>query len=137
MPAFVSADDLADLKATFNKNVEAWNNRDINKICESFHNLAVVYWENSIIPDDGKTTLCNNLKEWFANNNETIQVTPVTPTFRLAGNIGIVFGLNNVSIKLKEGPPESTTQRITTVFVKEGNKWLQISQNHAIVSVGD
>ena len=136
VPVFASADDLDDLKANDNKIREAWNNRDARQICEAYHDKAINVWPESVFSLDGKSDICDSVKNWFENTNETIQINPLKRTFHVAGDIGIVFGISEVTIKLKDGPRESRTERCTSALTKEGNKWLVVSHSCAIVSVG-
>ena len=136
VPQFALGDDMGDLKATYEKAIQAWNNLDAETIASMVYPGAVSFDYDAAFP--GPTTeitqeqRANMLKTWF-NNVEYISISPYNLQYKVVGNTGIIWGHGSMSIKMKGEPAHTLHQRITTTWIKSNGKWFMlIAHNSAI-----
>ena len=135
-PAALHADDVDDLKATFEQLVKAINSRDPDTFVALAHEGVVSYSPISPFPVVGKAASRQGVETLF-NNNESLTITPINPQFSVVDNTGIVWGHFATAFKPKDGPMDISFLRCTFTFVKSEGKWLRVSHHLSAVPSGN
>lgn len=119
-------DDLADIQASFQAEVNAFNAHKQNAFITSAHTDIVVF--GTLSPDviRGKIALQELIRDYFATHADAF-FAPVYSDFRVAGTVALAWGhytLSDISIKdlAKDGPQQLSHGRYTFTFTKIDEK---------------
>jgi ketosteroid isomerase-like protein len=118
--------DLDDLKASFNAEIEALDSRNLDAAVALVHDGIVLFSLFSPFPVDGKDEFRQAIQEYFANY-EQATFAPSNPQFHIVGNTGIAWGYYQLSAKLKDGPSGYFHGRYLFTYTQSEGKWLMIS----------
>jgi hypothetical protein len=129
------AGDVDDLKATYEKAVTMYNNKD-EAWFAVFHDNSVSFHPTAPFALDGNAQNKQAVKTfWGSIDSTTFQ--PVNPQYRVIGNIGLVWGHYAFANKPKDGGMRTTYGRFTTVCVKSDGKWIIVSTHYSAVPSGN
>ncbi len=122
----VRGDDVDSLRASFEREIGAFNARDLDTLMDNQHESVVALNPASVAVVDGKPARRQAYETLYANTDRVV-VTPKNPQFRVIDNTGIVWGEYSIMTKAKDKPEESTASvRFTRTYVKSGGKWLLV-----------
>lgn len=124
MPQYTIGADVDDLKAHYEKWVQAFNSLDAATIAKSVEPGLVVYNTNSPFAEVLLTqdSFKQSMQNWFSGL-ESLNIVPVNLQYKVVGNTGIMWGYLSSTSKPKDGPSEAAHCRITTTFVKSSGQW--------------
>ncbi|MGE0681352.1 MAG: DUF4440 domain-containing protein [Candidatus Binatia bacterium] len=120
--SFVQGDEVDGLRASFEREIAAFNARDLDTLMDNQHEQVVALSAASPASVDGKSARRHAYETLFANT-ESVTVTPKNPQFRVVDNTGIVWGEYSIAAKPKDKPLTTTSVRFTRTYVKTGGKW--------------
>jgi len=118
----VHGDEVDRLRASFEREIAAFNARDLETLMSNQHEHVVALNPTSPTPVDGKAARRHAYQTAFAAT-ESVTVTPQHPQFRVVDNTGIVWGEYTVTTKPKDKPPTTSTVRFTRTYVKSDGQW--------------
>ena len=119
----VIADDLADLKATHDRFVKAWNTGDLDTFFEIWQDGGIwlpVSEAFPVVTDSaiGKQMFSKWLETHFSRE------TWYKKDFRVIGDVGLVWSVRtSISIVKATGMGKRTFAKESVVFVKSEGKW--------------
>ena len=117
------ADDLADLKATNDRFVKAWNTGDMNTFFEIWQDGGIWLPVSQAFPVVTNSAIG---KQMFSKWLEThfSRETWYKKDFRVIGDVGLVWGVRtSTSIVKATGIGKRTFAKESVVFVKSEGKW--------------
>lgn len=135
-PALGHADDVDDLKASFEQWVQALNALDLNALSALEHEQIVSIGPSAPFPVDGKPAVQQGFQALFASL-ESLSVKPINPQFRVIGDTGLVWDLYAFTAKPKDGPLKTSYGRATFVYTKTAGKWLLIERHLSWLPAGN
>jgi ketosteroid isomerase-like protein len=115
-------DEVEGLRASFEREIAAFNARDLDTLMDNQHEQVVALSAASPASVDGKAARRHAYETLFANT-ENVTVTPKNPQFRVVDDTGIVWGEYSIAAKPKDKPLTTTSVRFTRTYVKTGGKW--------------
>ena len=120
------ADDLADLKATHQKYIKAWNTGDLNTVFGIWQDGGI--W---LPADRGFPVVTNSAigKQMFGKWLEThfSRSRWYKVDYRVIGDTGLVWGVTiNDTIVKATGTGKRNFHKETLVFVKSNGKWVGV-----------
>jgi ketosteroid isomerase-like protein len=123
------ADDLADLKATQMRMVKAVQAGDVETMFGIFHDGRIRFGANSAFPSVMRDR--ERTKQAYAKFFEThrFRIIWYKPDYRVVGNTGLVWGLNEINVMSKNGPTQRLFLKTSLVYVKSEGKW-KLILNH-------
>ena len=123
-PQFVLGADVDDLKADYEKFLQAFNSLDAATIAKTAEPGLVVYNTDSPFIELFPTqdSMKQSMQDWFSTL-ESLNIVPVNLQYKVFGNTGIMWGYQSSTTKPKDGPSTSSHYRITTTFIKSGGQW--------------
>ena len=131
----VFADDLADLKATHQRFIQAWNTSDMETVFEIWQDGGIWLPSSRAFPvltnsAMGKQMFSKWLETHFYNYNW------YKVDYRVIGDTGLVWGVTSTVVVVKQtGMGKRYFHKATLVFVKSGGKWQAVmSQETPILS---
>lgn len=120
--ASAQGNDMEGLRASFEREIAAFNARDLDTLMDNQHDLVVALNPASPIPVDGKTARRQDYQALY-ETTERVTVTPKDPHFRVIDNTGIVWGEYSIVAKPKDKPETTTVARFSRTYVRSGGKW--------------
>ncbi len=124
-PPAAHSDDLDDLKATFEQEVKAFNSRDFSTFVATAHEQVVLFGHFPPFELEGIEAYRQRYQTLFSNN-QSVTFAPLTPQFRVIGNVGVAWGHDKLVLKPKDGPSVTYSGRYTFVYTKADGKWLRV-----------
>jgi ketosteroid isomerase-like protein len=118
----VHGDEVDGLRASFEREIAAFNARDLETLMGNQHEHVVALNPASPTPVDGKTARRQAYQTTFATT-ESVTVTPQHPQFRVIDNTGMVWGEYTVAAKPKDKPLTTSSVRFTRTYVKSDGLW--------------
>ena len=122
IPLVVHADDLADLKSGFEKELAALSSGDLETVMGNQHEQVLVLNPASPDPIDGKVARRKDYKQ-LLESMETFTVTPEDPQFWVVGNTGLVWGTYTIGLHPKGGEATTFRIRFSRTYIKENGLW--------------
>ena len=116
------SDEVGELRASFEREIAAFNARDLDTLMDNQQEQVVALSANSATLVDGKA-IRRHAYETLFSNTESVTVTPKNPQFRVVDDTGIVWGEYSIAAKPKDKPLTTTSVRFTRTYVKTGGKW--------------
>jgi len=114
--------DIEGLRASFEREIAAFNARNLDTLMDNQQDLVVALNPASPIPVDGKTARRQAYQALY-EATEHVTVTPQNPHFRVIDNTGIVWGEYSIVAKPKDKPETTTAARFSRTYVRSGEKW--------------
>ena len=122
MPAIALGDDVASLKAVFEKEIAALNASDLETVMTMQHEQIVAMNPGSLKAIDTKPARREGYQQLF-DAVEKFTVTPQNPEFRVVGDSGIVWGTYEILNKPKDGEEVTFSIRFSRTYVKNNGTW--------------
>ena len=122
MPALAFGDDVASLKAAFEKEIAALNASDLETVMTMQHEQVVAMNPASPQAIDTKPARREGYQQLF-DAAEKFTVTPQNPEFRVVGDSGIVWGTYEILNKPKGGEEVTFPIRFSRTYVKDNGAW--------------
>ena len=129
------AGDVDDLKATFGKGVEAYNNRDDAHFA-AVQDQSVFYAPTAPFATKGKEAYQKSMKTTWAATESSV-FKPIDPQFLVVGSTGIVWGHYAIAIKPKDGAMRTRFGRYTITYSKSDGKWLAVASHYSLIPSGN
>jgi len=128
VPQLALGTDLDDFKAASEKFQKAWNSLDAATIASMIYPGSANFDRDanypSVAPMDPKQTeavIRANLQGFFAGL-ESLTIT-INFQYRVEGNTGLLWGFQTVVVKPKVGLTQTNQSRVTSTWMKSGDKW--------------
>jgi ketosteroid isomerase-like protein len=118
--------DLDGLKAAQEHVIAALNRRDLDGWLALLHDDIVYLNAVASFAVEGKVALRQVAEAQF-KMSESMSVTLINPHYRVFEHTGIVWGYSALSIKSKDGPPQTIFTRANGVYAKVNGKWLMMA----------
>ena len=117
------ADDLADLKATHQKFVNAWNTADMDTVFEIWQDGGIWVPSNQGFPVVTNSAMGKQMfSKWLETHFFNINWYKVD--YRVIGDTGLVWGVTSTIAMVKNtGMGKRYFEKETVVFVKSNGKW--------------
>ena len=122
-PAY--GDEVDTLRASFEREIGAFNARDLDTLMSNQHDHVIALNPASPASVDGKAARRQGYQARFAAP-ESVTVTPKNPQFRVIDSTGLVWGEYTITTTPKDKPPTTIVVRFTRTYVKSGGQWLLV-----------
>lgn len=122
-PAY--ADDVETLRASFEREIGAFNARDLDTLMSNQHEQVIALNPASSTASDGKAARRQGYQARFAAP-EQVTVTPKNPQFRVIENTGVVWGEYTITTTPKDKSPTTVAVRFTRTYVQSGGQWFLV-----------
>jgi len=141
IPQFAAADDLDDLKAAYEKIINAWNTQDAETIAAMIYPGAVNLDADAPFPSlapmkDTQAQIVQSMKMLFGSL-EFISLTPYNLQYKVVGDTGIIWGFFATNFKAKGQPPSTNYVRVTATYVKSDRKWFCLTNHMSAIPLGN
>lgn len=123
-------EDMDALKAGFNAQIEALNNRDLEASVISAHAEIVLYGIFSPFPVTGKADFKKAVQAYFGQYEEA-ELSPVTPQFRIVGTTGLAWGHYQLATTPQGGRLTYAHGRYIFTYVKIDGKWRVLGMDYS------
>jgi ketosteroid isomerase-like protein len=141
VPQFALGSDVDDLKAAFEKMVNAYISLDAETLASLLHPGCVYYNTVAAFPDVTPMNISQKDLIRIINDSfdkvEHFSMTPYNIQYMVVGKTGIAWGHATMTAKLKEGPTKTDHARLTSAWIKSDGKWLNISYHASRIPSGD
>ena len=130
MPQFAAGDDVTDLKATYERLVQALNSLNAEAIASTVYPGRIIFGYNEAFPiiapmENTKENALQDLKASFSTL-EYLQLVPYNMQYRVIGNTGIAWGHSTEYMKTKGEVSRIQHARFTSTWIKEDGKWYNV-----------
>lgn len=125
MGTFAYGDEVDTLRASFEREIGAFNARDLDTLMSNQHDQVLALSPASPTPSDGKAARREGYQTRFASLDR-VTVTPKNPQFRVIDNTGLVWGEYAITTTPKDQPPTTIAVRFTRTYVKSNGQWLLV-----------
>ena len=122
----VRGDDLADLQAIFDKDIQLFNAHNKDAFVTSAHDDVVLFGILSPFATKGKEALQQLVQEYM-NDHVGVMFRLVNPEFFVAGTSALAWGSYTITEYPKVGPREIIHGRYTFTYTKTDGKWLLVA----------
>ena len=126
VPPAARGDDLADLRAIFDKDIRLFNAHDKDAFVASAHDDVVLFGILSPFAIRGKEAL-QQLVQGYLDDHVRVMFRPVNPEFFVAGTSALAWGHYTIAEQPKIGPKETIHGRYTFTYTKVDGKWLLVA----------
>jgi len=120
------ADDLADVRAVFSKDIQLFNTHNKDAFVTSAHNDIVLFGILSPFATKGKEALQQLVQEYMADH-VNVTFRPVNPEFFIVGTSALAWGSYTITEHPKVGPREIIHGRYTFTYTKAEGKWFLVA----------
>ena len=120
--ATVRADDLSDVRASFERTINAFNAGNRDAFISSSHTGVVVYGTLSAEATRGKEAFQQLIQDFMAEHGVT-HLTPVNPAFQVAGTSALAWGHYIQRSTTEAGDRETFNGRYTFTYTKTDTGW--------------
>lgn len=128
-PALV-ASDIDELEAGLETFLESVNSRDLENFRKAWHPEAVLFFRNNLFPVDlkdiGTEIWTQIFRDIFAGYVD-LDYAAVDLNYRVLGEIGLVWGLTELSFQLQGEPRHQQEVRLTATFARTEKGWKIVS----------
>ncbi len=135
----LSAGEVEDLKATFDKALEYLSQKDLDAFLSVWHPEAVLFSRNRIHPIDRaklEDRVWADLFEDFFARIISVGYTQQAVEWRVIGDTGLVWGLTRFAVDPRYQAGFEQDTRLTAVFVKVDGDWLIMHWNDSPLPEG-
>ena len=132
------ADDLADLKATHQSFIKAWNTGDMETVFQIWQDGGIWLPANQAFPDVTNSAIGKQMfTKWFETHMYRTSWYKVD--YKIIGDTGLVWGLRTANIIVKAtGTGKRFFFKTTYVYVKSEGKWQAVmSHDTPLISESD
>jgi ketosteroid isomerase-like protein len=129
----VYSQDLTALKANFNAEINALNQRDLSATLTPVDNRMVLFGIFSPFPIEGKEGFRQAVQEYF-DDYERAVFTPIDPDFKVVGVTGVAWGNFRIATKQKNGPSHYSDGRYMFTYAQADGKWVVISMHYSLLA---
>ena len=124
------AGDLEDLKATFERGVQALNDRNLDGFLATVHEKGLSFYSCGPTSGlDGKAACQQDWQKFFTKSGNAAFKTHDFQ-FRVFGNTGIAWGKYTLAMKAKDGSEKTMSGKYNLVYTKENGKWMVVLQEN-------
>ena len=116
------SDDVADIRASFENTIRAFNARNENAFISPAHTDVIVYGTLSPQAIKGKDAFQQLSREYFAQY-KMAYFTPINPDFRVAGTSATAWGHYTLRDQTEEGTAQTFNGRYTFTYTKTDTGW--------------
>ena len=116
--------DIDDLKAAHEQTVQAFNDRNPEALAACLHDDAIELGLHALLPRDGKCAIMDVVKGLFESHDRLQWVAEIPLQYRIIGTTGLVWGLDSLARKPKDGPMTLRYFRTTATYVQTGGRWV-------------
>ena len=129
--AAARAGDVDELKATFEKAVQALNDRNLDGFLATVHDKGLSFY--SCGPTSGQEGKAACQLDWQKFFTKTPNASFETYDFqyRVIGNTGIAWGKYKVTVQSNKGAQKLMSGRYHLVFTKVEEKWMVVLQENS------
>ncbi|HXG21125.1 MAG TPA: nuclear transport factor 2 family protein [Methylomirabilota bacterium] len=122
-PLRTQGDDLADVRAVFDKDIRLFNAQNAEAFSGSAHDGVVLFGVLSPFATKGKDNLRQLVQDYYADHIRVL-FRPVNPEFAIIGTSAVAWGSYTITEYPKIGPREAIHGRYTFTYTKMDSKWL-------------
>ncbi len=125
--------DVASLKATHERMLKAWSDRDIETIVE-ICNGAVGFGHSTAFPRPIRVEgpFRKGLAEFYSMM-DVFSISLISADYMVVDNTGVAWGHLMYTSKQKDGPRRMIYQRYVHTFAKREGKWKQVSYHRSLI----
>lgn len=116
-------DDLAEVRAIFDKDLRLFNAQNVEAFSGAAHDEVVLFGILSPFATKGKEDLRRLVEGYYADHFR-ITFRPVNPEFIVTGSSALAWGSYTITEYPKIGPREAIHGRYTFTYTKVDGKWL-------------
>jgi uncharacterized protein (TIGR02246 family) len=122
-PLRARGDDLADVRAVFDRDIRLFNAQNAEAFSGSAHEGVVLFGVLSSFATKGKDNLRQLVRDYYADHIRVI-FRPVNPEFAIIGTSAVAWGSYTITEYPKIGPREAIHGRYTFTYTKTDGQWL-------------
>ncbi len=125
--------DVASLKATHERMLKAWSDRDIETIVE-ICNGAVGFGHSTAFPRPIRVEgpFRKGLAEFYSMM-DVFSITLISADYMVVGSTGVAWGHLMYTSRQKGGTQRNIYQRYVHTFAKVNGKWKQVSYHRSLI----
>jgi ketosteroid isomerase-like protein len=129
--------DVSNLKATHERMLKAWSDRDIETIVE-ICNGAVGFGHSTAFPRPIRVEgpFRKGLAEFYSMM-DVFNITLISADYMVVDNTGVAWGHLMYTSKQKDGPQRVIYQRYVHTFAKRQGAWKQVSYHRSLIPTID
>lgn len=116
------SDDLADVRAAFDKDIRLFNAQNTSAFSMSAHDEVVLFGILSPFAIKGKDNLRQVVEGYYADHSR-ITFRPVNPDFMVVDSSALAWGSYTITEYPKIGPRQAIHGRYTFTYTKVDGKW--------------
>ena len=124
------AGDEEDLKASFKAALESLNTKDLEGFQKAWHTEGVMFTRNRVFAFDlkeiGQEEWSRIFTDLFAGTTE-LSYTTSDVTYRVMGNVGLVWGLTELAFTVEGQPRQRQDVRLSATLIKSPPGWKIVS----------
>jgi uncharacterized protein (TIGR02246 family) len=121
-PLLARGDDLAEVRAVFDKDLRLFNAQNSEAFSGSSHEDVVLFGILSPFATKGKEALQRLVQGYFADHTR-IMFRTVNPEFFVLNTSAVAWGAFTITEYPKVGPRETLHGRYTYTYTKTDGKW--------------
>jgi uncharacterized protein (TIGR02246 family) len=122
IPVRAHGDDLADVRAVFDKDLRLFNAQNSEAFSGSSHEDVVLFGILSPFATKGKEDIQRLVQGYFADHAR-IMFKTVNPEFFILNTSAVAWGAYTITEHPKVGPRETIHGRYTFTYSKTDGKW--------------
>ncbi len=116
--------DIEDLQVAHEQTVKAFNDRNPEALAACLHDDAIELGLHALLPRDGKSVIMDVVKGFFASHDRLAWAAEIPRQYRTIGTTGLVWGLESLTRKPKDGPTTLRYFRTTATYVQTEGRWV-------------
>ncbi|MBN1294549.1 MAG: DUF4440 domain-containing protein [Candidatus Latescibacteria bacterium] len=131
------SDDVAALRATHQKYMQAWSDRDLDVIVD-IGTGAAGFGHSTPFPRPVRVadTFRKGVTQFY-DMMDVFTVTLITENYRVVGNTGLAWGHCSYTTKQKDGPVRTVFMRYAHTFAKTDGKWTLVMYHRSLLPTED
>lgn len=130
------AADIDDLQAAFQNTLDQMREKDLEGFLDCWHPEAILYTRDDIFAIDRGLSEYDewaDIVEDFFARIITAEFRPLTMKYRVAEDIGLVWGRTKFAVDLKHGGGSDFDSRLTAILARTADGWKIISWHSSAV----
>ncbi len=129
--------DTASLKATHQKYMQAWTDRDLDIIVD-IGTGAAGFGHSTPFPRPVRVKeTFGKIVQQFYDMMDVFTVTLITENYRVVGDTGLAWGHCSYTTKQKDGPQRTVYMRYAHTFARADGKWTLVMYHRSLVPTED
>ncbi|MBI3244893.1 MAG: nuclear transport factor 2 family protein [Deltaproteobacteria bacterium] len=125
-PLITRGEDLAEVRAVFDKDIRLFNAQNTDTFSISAHDDVVLFSILSPFATKGKDDL-RRLVQGYFDDHTRLMFRPVNPEFVVIGTSALAWGSYTIMEYPKVGPREAIHGRYTFTYTKVDGIWLLVA----------